>query len=217
MERMLQDWADLDHYRVANAVLQPPAAGKNRVVFMGDSITEYWGRRGGAFFPGTPYLNRGISGQTTPQMLVRFWPDVIALQPKVVIVLGGTNDIAGNTGPSTPQMIEDNLMAMIDLAHAHHIRVVLASILPAAKYPWSPGIDPVAEIRALNDWMRSYCESSGCIYLDYYSNMANPDGSMKANLTIDGVHPNRAGYEAMTPLAEKAIAEALAGHTARSP
>ena len=142
MEEMLQDWPDLDRYRAANAALPPPAPGENRVVFMGDSITDAWGRSTGIFFPGEPYVNRGISGQTTPQMLIRFWPDVIALQPRVVVILAGTNDVAGNTGPSTPEMIQDNFMAMADLATANGIRVVLASILPAADYPWRPGIDP---------------------------------------------------------------------------
>ncbi|MGC1783040.1 MAG: SGNH/GDSL hydrolase family protein [Acidobacteriaceae bacterium] len=210
MRQLLADWPDLARYRAANAALPPPAPGENRVVFMGDSITDMWGRREKPFFPGEPYINRGISGQTAPQMLVRFWPDVIALQPKVVLILAGTNDIAGNTGPSTPQMIEDNLMAMAELAKVNHIRMVLSSIPPAANYPWKPGIDPVQEIRALNEWMRSYCAGERCIYLDYYSAMATPDGAMKQNLTIDGVHPNQAGYDVMAPLAEKAISAALA-------
>ena len=211
MEQMMQDWPDLARYRNANAALPPPAPGENRVVFMGDSITDAWGRQKGVFFPGKPYVNRGISGQTTPQMLVRFWPDVIALQPKVVVILAGTNDIAENTGPSTPQMIEDNFMAMSDLATANGIRVVLASILPAAYYPWRPRIKPAAEIRAINNWMRNYCAQKGYVYLDYYSAMATPEGGLKVDLSSDGaVHPNAAGYAVMSPLAEKAIAEALA-------
>jgi lysophospholipase L1-like esterase len=209
MEQMLQDWPDLARYRAANANLAPPAPGEKRVVFMGDSITDAWGHPTGVFFPGEPYINRGISGQTTPQMLIRFWPDVIALQPKVVVILAGTNDIAGNTGPSTPTMIEDNLMAMADLARANKIRVVLASILPAATYPWQPGTDPRAQISAMNAWIRNYCAQKKYVYLDYYSAMVNPDQGMKSELTIDGVHPNAAGYKAMTPLAEKAIARAL--------
>lgn len=210
MQQLLTDWPDLARYRAANAALPPLAPGENRVVFMGDSITDMWGCRGKPFFPGESYINRGISGQTTPQMLVRFWPDVIALQPKAVLILAGTNDIAGNTGPSTPRMIEDNLQAMAALANANHIRVILASILPAANYPWKPGIDPVAEIRTLNDWMQSYCAASGCVYLDYYSTMATQEGGMKQSLTIDGVHPNQAGYDVMAPVAERAIREALA-------
>ncbi|MEO6966061.1 MAG: SGNH/GDSL hydrolase family protein [Acidobacteriaceae bacterium] len=210
MQEELQDWANLGRYGAANAALPAPAPGETRVVFMGDSITDGWGRAHGVFFPGKPYINRGIGGQTTPQMLVRFWPDVIALQPKVVVILAGTNDIAGNTGPATPQMIKDNLMAMADLATANGIRVVLSSILPAADYPWRPGIDPKAEISALNSWMREYCAQKGYVYLDYYSAMVNSEQGLKANLAADGVvHPNAAGYAVMTPLAEKAIAEAL--------
>jgi lysophospholipase L1-like esterase len=212
MQQLLTDWPDLARYRTANAALPPSMPGENRIVFMGDSITDVWGSRGKPFFPGKPYINRGISGQTTAQMLVRFWPDVIALQPKSVVILAGTNDIAGNTGPATPQMIEDNLEAMAELANANHVRVILASILPAANYPWKPGIDPVVEISALNDWMRNYCIAERCVYLDYYSSMANTDGSMKQSLTIDGVHPNQAGYDVMAPLAERAIAESLASH-----
>lgn len=208
-QQLLTDFPDLARYKEADLKLGPPAAGENRVVFMGDSITDAWGHPTGVFFPGEPYINRGISGQTTPQMLIRFWPDVIALQPKAVVILAGTNDIAGNTGPSTPTMIQDNLMAMADLATANGIRVVLASILPAATYPWQPGTDPRAQISAMNAWMRDYCAQKGYIYLDYYSAMVNPEQGMKKDLTIDGVHPNAAGYAVMTPLAEKAIAEAL--------
>ncbi len=208
MENMLQDWPDLARYRAENATLPAPAPGENRVVFMGDSITDAWGH-GSEFFPGKPYINRGISGQTTPQMLIRFRPDVIDLKPKVVIILAGTNDIAGNTGPSTPQMIEDNLMSMAELARANNIRIVLASILPAASYPWKPGIDPADEIQSLNGWMRNYCGQTGCVYLDYYSALVNSQHGMKKNLTIDGVHPSAAGYQVMAPLAESAIAQAL--------
>ncbi len=205
--RLLVDFPDLKRFRAADRRLGPPPPGIERVVFLGDSITEGWNLA--QFFPGKPYVNRGISGQTTPQMLVRFWPDVIALQPKVVVILAGTNDIAGNTGPTTPAMIQDNLMAMADLAKANGIRVVLASILPAAAYPWKPGIDPRTEIVALNDWMRETCAREGYVYLDYYSAMVNPDQGMKKELTIDGVHPNAAGYAVMAPLAEQAIAKAL--------
>ena len=208
-EQLLTDFGDLARYQQANAELGAPAPGEKRVVFMGDSITDAWGHPVGVFFPGKPYINRGISGQTTPQMLVRFWPDVIALQPKVVVILAGTNDIAGNTGPTTPTSIEDNLMAMADLARANGIRVVMASILPAAAYPWMPGIDPRAEISAINKWMRDYCEKKHYVYLDYYSAMVNSDQGTKKELTIDGVHPNAAGYAVMSPLAEAAIAEAL--------
>lgn len=208
MEQMLQDWPDLARYGAADATLPPPAPGKNRVVFMGDSITDAWGPPRAEFFPGEPYINRGISGQTTPQMLIRFRQDVIALQPKVVVILAGTNDIAGNTGPSTLEMIENNLMSMVDLARANGIRIVLASVLPASSYPWKPGMHPATEILALNQWMKDYCEKYNCVYLDYYAAMVNPESGMKKELTIDGVHPNGAGYQVMAPLAEKAIAEA---------
>src|SRR6185437_11681170 len=208
-EQLLTDFGDLARYQQANSELGPPAPGVKRVVFMGDSITDAWGHPTGVFFPGKPYVNRGISGQTTPQMLVRFWPDVIALQPKVVVILAGTNDIAGNTGPTTPTSIEDNLMAMGDLARANGIRVVMASILPAAAYPWKPGIDPRAEITEINGWMRDYCDKKHYVYLDYYSAMVDANQGTRRDLTIDGVHPNADGYAVMTPLAEKAIAEAL--------
>ncbi len=208
MQELLLDWPNLARYRADNAALPAPAPGENRVVFMGDSITDGWGH-GSAFFSGEPYINRGISGQTTPQMLIRFRPDVIVLKPKVVVILAGTNDIAGNTGPSTPEMIEDNLMSMADLAKSNNIRVVFASILPAANYPWEPGINPVEEIRALNSWMQDYCTRNNCVYLDYYSAMEDPEHAMKKNLTIDGVHPSPAGYRVMAPLAEKAISQAL--------
>jgi lysophospholipase L1-like esterase len=205
-----QDWPNLARYREENAKLSPPAPGENRVVFMGDSITDAWGRGTGEFFPGKPYINRGISGQTTPQMLVRFRPDVIALQPKVVVILAGTNDIAGNTGPSTPRIIEDNFMSMADLAKANGIRVVLASILPAADYPWRPGLQPAGKIRELNLWIKSYCGEKGYTYLDYYSAMVDQAGGLPKTLSQDGVHPNKRGYDIMGPLAEKAIAAALA-------
>lgn len=202
------DWAQLAHYHVANSQLPPPALHENRVVFMGDSITERWGREGG-FFPGKPYINRGIKGQTTPQMLVRFRADVIALQPKVVVILGGTNDIAGNTGPTTLDAIEDNIMSMVDLAKANGIQVVLASILPAIDYPWRPGVEPAGKIAALNAWIKDCASKRDLIFLDYYSAMVDEKGALKGELTFDGVHPNETGYRVMTPLAEKVIAQAL--------
>ena len=178
--------------------------------FFGDSITDNWGRFAGTFFPGKPYVNRGISGQTTPQMLLRFQQDVVHLSPAVVVLLAGTNDIAGNTGPSTPQMIEDNIVSMAAIAKQSGIRFVLASITPAFAYPWSPAIHPVDEIRAVNAWSRSFCASHGCVYLDYYSAMADEKGAMLPGLSSDGVHPTAKGYDVMGPLAERAIAQALA-------
>jgi lysophospholipase L1-like esterase len=208
IQRLLLDWPNLARFREANATLPPPAAGENRVVFYGDSITEGWGR-GGAFFPGKPYVNRGIGGQTTPQMLVRFRQDVVALRPKVVVILAGTNDIAGNTGPSTSEMIEDNLASMAEIASANGIRAVLASILPAFDYPWRPGLQPAPTIAAVNEWMKEYARAHKLVYLDYYAAMVDERRGLRAEYGTDGVHPNKAGYDVMAPLAEKAIAEAL--------
>src|SRR5215469_18475 len=206
MRRKLDDWPQLSRYADANATLPPAQPG--RVVFYGDSITDAWTRNGGTFFPGKPYVNRGISGQTTEQMIVRFRQDVIDLHPQTVVILAGTNDIAGNTGPETTEMIEDNFRSMVDLARANSIRVVLASVLPAAAYPWKPSAgNPAEKIRALNDWLKSYAASQKITYLDYYSVMAGPDGGMKPGISIDGVHPNAAGYAIMEPLAEKALAQ----------
>lgn len=211
LERLRNDWAGLRRYRAANDSLGAPAAGERRVVFYGNSITDSWARHFPAMFPGRPYVGRGISGQTTPQMLVRFHQDVIALKPAVVVILAGTNDIAGNTGPSTQAMIEDNLSAMTEIAKAHGIRVVLASVLPVHDYPWKPGLEPAPKIIALNAWMRRYAADAGATYLDYYSAMADARGGLPPALSGDGVHPNEAGYRVMAPLAEQAIADALAG------
>jgi len=206
-QKMLADWPNLGRYHDANAALAPPAAGEQRVVFMGDSITDGW--KLNDFFPGKPYVNRGISGQTTPQMLVRFRPDVIALKPKAVVILAGTNDIAGNTGPETMEAIEDNLASMADLATANGIRVVLASVLPAADYPWRPGKHPDEKIPVLNSWIEKYAAEKGYVYLDYYSAMADNRHGLPTKLSADGVHPNKDGYAIMAPLADKAITQAL--------
>jgi lysophospholipase L1-like esterase len=208
-ERLRTDWAGLQRFRQANAELPPPAPNERRVVFMGNSITEGWARFFPAMFPGKPYVNRGISGQTTPQMLVRFRQDVVALKPAVVVILAGTNDIAGNTGPSTLEMIEDNIASMAEIAKANGIRVVLSSVLPAFDYPWKPGLEPAPKIVALNTWMKDYAASHGAVYLDYHTPMADARQGMKADLASDGVHPTEAGYRIMAPLAEAAIAEAL--------
>ena len=208
-QRTLNDWPNLTRYREENAKLPPPAPGESRVVFMGDSITDNWGRRYGKFFPGKPYVNRGIGGQTTPQMLIRFRPDVIALAPKVVVILAGTNDIAGNTGPSTLEAIEDNIKSMAELAKANDIRVVLASVMPVCDYirPQTPRRPPET-IVALNAWIKDYAARNKLVYLDYYSAMLDDKQMFKQELTYDGLHPNDAGYELIAPLAEKAIAAA---------
>ena len=203
------DFADLAHYHDANAKVLPPASGENRVVFMGDSITEFWGKDWRGAFPAKPYVNRGISGQVTAQMLLRFRPDVVALKPRVVVLLGGINDIAGNQGPETPEMIEDNLASMADLAKANGIRVVLCSVLPAYDFPWRPGLAPAPKVVALNAWIKAYAARNGCVYLDYYTPMADSRGGLPPRLAGDGIHPTDAGYAIMAPLAEKAIAHAL--------
>lgn len=204
-----QDWPDLARYKNENAQLGLPKATENRVVFMGNSITESWRQMSPDFFLVKPYINRGISGQTTPQMLIRFRPDVIALKPKVVVILAGTNDIAGNTGPATLEMIEDNIASMAVLAKAEKIKVILCSVLPVYDYPWAPGLQPAEKIATLNQWIKNYAMKNGCIYLDYYSSMVDERKGLKAEYSPDGVHPNEAGYKVMAVLAEKAIALAL--------
>lgn len=205
-----QDWANLGRYSADNSQLPPPAPGENRVVFMGDSITDAWGRSYGKFFPGKPYVNRGISGQTTPQMLVRFRPDVIDLKPKVVLILAGTNDLAGNTGPMTLEQTEGNLTSMTQLAQVNRIRVVLASVMPVCDCFTSQTVRrSPAKILELNRWIKDYCQRNSAVYLDYYSAMADEHGFLKKALTYDGLHPNAAGYEVMAPLAEQAITKAL--------
>lgn len=209
MDALRNDWAGLRRYRAANAALTAPAPGENRVVFYGNSITDGWARHFPIMFPGKPYIGRGISGQTTPQMLVRFRQDVVALQPRAVVILAGTNDIAGNTGPSTLEMIEDNFMSMVQIAKAHHIKVVLSSVLPVYDYPWKPGLLPAPKIIALNAWMKNYANEVGETYLDYHSVMKDARDGLPPNLANDGVHPTDAGYRIMAPLADAAIAKAL--------
>ena len=208
-EGLRTDWAGLQTFMKANADLPAPAPDENRVVFMGNSIVELWTPYFASLFPGKPYIGRGISGQTTPQMLVRFRQDVIALKPKVVLILAGTNDIAGNTGPATLEMIENNLASMAELAKANGIRVVMASVLPVYSYSWKPSLQPAQIIVALNAWMRDYASQHGAVYLDFHTAMADERMGMRSELTPDGVHPNEAGFRVMAPLAEKAIQEAL--------
>ena len=204
-----QDWANLKRYQDENAALTVPVKGENRVVFMGNSITQGWKEKSPGFFTQNPYICRGISGQTTPQMLVRFRQDVIDLQPKVVVILAGTNDIAGNTGPSTLEMIMDNLASMAEVAKANGIQVVLCSVLPAFDYPWRKGLEPNLKIPALNEMIKSYCIKNDIIYLDYFTPMADERNGMKAALTTDGVHCTIDGYKVMEPLAQAAIEKAL--------
>lgn len=211
IERRLNDWPQLERYAKENAALPPLKPGERRVVFMGDSITDGWGRQVGEFFPGKGYINRGISGQTTPQMLVRFRADVIALKPAVVVILAGTNDIAGNTGPSSLQMIEDNLTSMAELARANGIHVVIANLLPISNYndPTSSQRRPPADIKALNEWIRDYTARQHFGYVDYFSATVDKTGQLRAELSGDGLHPNAAGYKVMAPLVQKEIDKVL--------
>ncbi len=207
----MNDFGELNRYRDANALLKTPSAGENRVIFFGDSITDAW--KLDTYFPNKGYINRGIGGQTTPQMLIRFRQDVIDLAPKVVVILAGTNDIAGNTGPMTVEQIEANYASLAELARAHSIRVIFSSVTPIHNYAAqrqtmflqrSP-----EKILELNRWLRGYCEQNKILYLDYYSAMVDDHGMMKENLADDGLHPNAAGYRVMAPLAEAAIKQTL--------
>jgi len=204
-----QDWPDLNRYRAHNATLGLPAANENRIVFMGNSITESWSTVLPEFFSGKSYVNRGIDGQTTPQMLVRFRADVIDLQPKAVVILAGTNDIAGNTGPSTVKMIADNIISMAELARENNILVVISSVLPVYDYSWKPGLEPAPKISKLNKIIKNYALKHGHTYLDYYAAMVDDKKGLDEKYTSDGVHPNKAGYKVMAALAEQAIAKTL--------
>ncbi|MDF4203216.1 SGNH/GDSL hydrolase family protein [Maribacter sp. SA7] len=204
-----QDWADLKHFKEANSSVPELQANEDRIVFMGNSITIGWLNSRPEFFKGKPYINRGISGQTTPQMLIRFRQDVIELHPKVVTILAGTNDIAGNTGPSTLEMIMDNIKGMAELAHANGIKVILSSTLPAYDYPWKPGLEPSGKIIALNKMIKAYADAKGHIYLDYFSAMVDERNGLPKKYAADEVHPTVEGYKVMEPLVEAAISEAL--------
>jgi acyl-CoA thioesterase-1 len=210
------DWPNLARYDKDNKAVAAPAKNEQRVVFMGDSITDSWDNPANGFFPGKPYVNRGISGQTTPQMLIRFRRDVIELKPKVVVILAGTNDIAGNTGPTTLEAIEDNLKSMAELATANRIRVVLASVMPVSDYEVRDGKPltqtvrrPPEKILALNNWIREFARADHHIYLDYFSAMVDASGFLKNELSDDGLHPNVQGYAVMAPLAQAAIDASL--------
>jgi lysophospholipase L1-like esterase len=211
------DFGQLGRYREANAALARAATGESRVVFLGDSITDYW--KLADYFPGKPYINRGIDGQSTPEMLVRFRQDVIDLHPKVAVVLAGTNDIAGVTGRTSNEDIEANYASMAELARAHHIRVVFASVLPVHNYTHdaeeSFALRPRERILGLNKWLKDYCAMNGFVYLDYFSALVDERGMLKRALSDDGLHPTDAGYKVMVPLAEKAIQKALAENTAQ--
>jgi lysophospholipase L1-like esterase len=220
-EQLHSDWANLGKYRAEDGVLAP--ARKAQVVFMGDSITEQWGQKNnplfsdlGEFFPGQPYINRGISGQTSPQMLVRFRQDVVELKPKVVVILTGTNDIAGNTGPMELTDTEKNIESMTEMARVHGIKVVLCAVPPAREFWWKPGFDPSPKIKELNHWIRQYADSMSIPYVDYYSALNDGKDGLRGDLSSDGVHPNAKGYAVMAPLARQGITEALKSPAVRS-
>ena len=200
-----QDWANLDYYRTANTMLENPTENEDRVVFMGNSITEFWENVHPDFFVGKTYVNRGIAGQTTSQMLLRFRADVVNLHPKVVVFLGGTNDIAGNTGDVSLDIIEDNIFSMIELATSNDISVVLCSVLPVFDYSWSTGKEPAEKIIELNEALRFYAETHGIAFVDFHSPMKDDRNGLRYELGEDGVHPNVDGYLIMEPLVEQAI------------
>lgn len=204
-----QDWANLNRFKKENTEVGLPKINEDRVVFMGNSITQGWGELAPEFFDNPNYINRGIGGQTSPQMLIRFRQDVLNLYPKVVVILAGTNDIAGNTGESTLEMIEDNIYSMAELAQTHEIEVVLCSVLPVFDYPWQKGLEPANKIIELNRRTKEYADTHGIVYADYFASMVNEKNRLNGDYTNDGVHPTRAGYEVMAPIAEKAIARAL--------
>jgi lysophospholipase L1-like esterase len=200
-QQRARDWADLCRYRADNAALR----GHPRIVLMGDSITDFWRQGAPALFD-DGIVDRGISGQTSSQMLVRFWPDVIALHPRIVQILAGTNDIAGNTGPTSERDYENNIEAMVQLARARHIRVLIGSIPPAMSFWWTAHpYRPAAQIRRLNEWLRDYARASGAGFIDYYAHLATPAGAFRPDLSNDGVHPNEAGYRVMTGLLRAAL------------
>ena len=204
------DWPNLSRYQDENRSVGIPEKGKQRVVFMGDSITEEWSNLYADYFDTEGYINRGIGGQTTPQMLIRFKPDVIDLEPDIVVILAGTNDIAGNTGPSNVKMITDNIFSMAELARAHQIKVVLSSILPVFEYEWAKEIkDAPATIDSVNDELKKYVNDHGLVYLDYFSSMVDERKGLNKDYTYDGVHPNQDGYILMSSLAQKVLSRLL--------
>lgn len=204
------DWANFKRYRKANQEMKAPSKKENRVVFMGNSITQNWTRDHGAFFESNPsFINRGIGGQTSSQMLLRFRPDVIELNPKAVVISAGTNDIAENRGPISIERIAGNIFSMAELAKKHGIKVVLASVLPASSYSWSPSIEPADKIIQLNELLIKYAKDNNIVYLDYYTPMVNANKGLKEELGRDTVHPNTKGYEVMEPLVQEAIKKAL--------
>ena len=209
IKALTQDWANIKRYEAANSKLIASSSSEKKVVYIGDSITDFWIIRDSSFFKSNPYINRGISGQTTGQMLVRFREDVINLKPSVVVILAGINDIAENNGPSKLEDVAGNIYSMIQLAKISHIKVVLCSLLPATKFPWKPTINPNEKITALNEMLHSYAQKNHIIYVDYYTALVDENGGFTAALAYDGVHPNLQGYRVMEPLVQVAVNKAL--------
>jgi len=209
-KRTLTDWSDLARYKKDNGYLTPPLHGEKRVVFFGSSTTDNWGRKfDSLFFPGKPYVNRGISGETTSQMLLRFQQDVVALKPAAVVFLGGTNDAAGNSGPMTLGMTENNISSMVAVAQANSIKFILASQLPVQEFPWNKTVHPELELLALSTWEKQFAAAKYLGYVDYYSVLVGPDGGFRPGLSPDGVHPNKKAYELMAPVVEAVIERVL--------
>lgn len=204
-----QDWPNIKRYEEANSKLATPAKGEKRVVYMGDSITDFWIVNDSTFFAANNYVDRGISGQTTGQMLLRFREDVINLKPAAVVILAGINDIAENNGPSKIEDVAGNIFSMAELAKTHGIKVVLSSVLPANVFPWRPAIVPTEKVKILNDMLKAFAAKNNMVYVDYFTAMADDKRGLPANLSKDGVHPNLAGYKIMAPLAKQAIKKAL--------
>lgn len=204
-----QDWPNLKRYQNLNAELDAPKSNEHRIVFMGNSITEGWGKKRHEFFANKDYINRGIGGQTTPQMLLRFRQDVVNLNPSVVVLLAGTNDIAQNTGPSTIEMIMDNIKSMTEISLANNIKIILCSVLPASDFPWRPGLEPTQKVVQLNGLIERFAREQDLIYVDYFAAMANTSNGLKDELGDDGIHPNKEGYLIMEPLIEEGIRKAL--------
>jgi lysophospholipase L1-like esterase len=204
-----QNWANLDYYKNENIELGSLSKDESRIVFFGNSITQSWKDMNPTFFSDKSYVNRGISGQTTPQMLIRFRTDVIDLHPDILILLAGTNDIAGNTGPTTLKAISDNIKSMAELAKTNGIKVIISSVLPVYDYPWNPGLNPAEKIVTLNEMLKNYADQNEILYLDYFASMVDERNGLKEEYTYDGVHPNEEGYNVMTKLVKKAIEKAL--------
>lgn len=205
----INDWVNLKKYARSNERLGSPAVGEKRVVFMGNSITESWAVIDSSFFKENEYIGRGISGQVSSQMLLRFRQDVIDLKPTLVVILAGTNDIAENAGPITLKDIVANIISMTELAHENNIKVIISSVLPAYDFPWRQGLQPAKKIIMLNSMIKTYCDKNNISYVDYYSKMVDERKGLDKKYTNDGVHPTYDGYKIMESLVQTAIKNVL--------